>query len=308
MNRITRKEAAELLGVSIQTITNYVNQGLLGGFKGEKGIQYVNADDVEAYASKYKFITVSQQLLDRKLSELEQARRQVDEEMAELRRNLVGNLPKYLGEEVCSAISAVYEAGFVPGMKQRECDILCSCIKGEELKSIAQRYHLTRERVRQVVVKACRRISTHTDDLRTNIRTNRELRSEVAMLKSSLTTLRSDFNIYRAEREETLLSENDTQEPAITRTLLTDLNFSVRLQNALAREQITTLGELLTKYTPDTLAKLRSLGKKSLIEIRDFLDERGLSFKRGNESLTQYYVRLNLSLKIASGVGVCPFQ
>lgn len=308
MNRITRKKAAELLGVDIQTITNYVNQGLLGGFKDEKGFQYVNADDVEAYASKYKFIAVSQQLLDRKLAELKLARLQVDEEMAELRRNLVGNMPRCLGEEVYSAISAVYEAGFVPGMKQRERDMLCSYIKGEGLESIAQRYHITKERVRQVVAKACRRIRMQTEDLRTNIRTNRELRCEVAQLKSSLTTLRSDFNLYRAERKDTPLSESSTQPPAIMYTRLTDLNFSLRVQHALFGEPITTLGELLTKYTPETLAELRNLGKKSLTEIRDFLDDRGLSFKRSDETLTQYYVRLNLSLKREAGVGACPFQ
>lgn len=33
MKRMTRKEAAEYLGVSISTISNYMAEGLLGGYK-----------------------------------------------------------------------------------------------------------------------------------------------------------------------------------------------------------------------------------------------------------------------------------
>lgn len=45
--RITRNKAAEILGVSRQTISNYIKDGLLGGFKDEKGNTYVNAEDIE---------------------------------------------------------------------------------------------------------------------------------------------------------------------------------------------------------------------------------------------------------------------
>lgn len=42
MARITRNKAAEILGLSRQTISNYIEQGLIGSCVGEHGILYVN--------------------------------------------------------------------------------------------------------------------------------------------------------------------------------------------------------------------------------------------------------------------------
>ena len=47
MARITRNKAAEILGVSRQTISNYIKEGILGSYVGEHGILYVNSADIE---------------------------------------------------------------------------------------------------------------------------------------------------------------------------------------------------------------------------------------------------------------------
>lgn len=44
MKRITRNQAAEKLGVTPQTISNYVQEGLLGGYKDKANTLYVNGD------------------------------------------------------------------------------------------------------------------------------------------------------------------------------------------------------------------------------------------------------------------------
>ena len=41
MARITKTKAAEILGVSRQTISNYIKEGILGSYVGEHGILYV---------------------------------------------------------------------------------------------------------------------------------------------------------------------------------------------------------------------------------------------------------------------------
>lgn len=53
MKRITRNQAAEKLGVTPQTISNYVQEGLLGGYKDKANTLYVNGDDVEDLAEYY---------------------------------------------------------------------------------------------------------------------------------------------------------------------------------------------------------------------------------------------------------------
>jgi DNA-directed RNA polymerase subunit alpha len=61
-----------------------------------------------------------------------------------------------------------------------------------------------------------------------------------------------------------------------------DLDLSERPRNCLKRAQVNTVGELVTKSEDDLLA-ITNFGQKSLDEVLQKLDERGLSL-RGKES------------------------
>jgi DNA-directed RNA polymerase subunit alpha len=57
-----------------------------------------------------------------------------------------------------------------------------------------------------------------------------------------------------------------------------DLDLSERPRNCLKRAQINTVGELLTK-TEDDLLNITNFGQKSLDEVKEKLDERGLTLR-----------------------------
>ena len=57
-----------------------------------------------------------------------------------------------------------------------------------------------------------------------------------------------------------------------------DLDLSERPRNCLKRAQINTVGELLTK-TEDDLLNITNFGQKSLDEVKQKLDERGLTLR-----------------------------
>ena len=59
-----------------------------------------------------------------------------------------------------------------------------------------------------------------------------------------------------------------------------DLDLSERPRNCLKRAQINTIGELLTK-TEDDLLNITNFGQKSLDEVKQKLDERGLTLRGG---------------------------
>lgn len=68
-------------------------------------------------------------------------------------------------------------------------------------------------------------------------------------------------------------------------TLIEQLELSVRSLNCLKRAGILYLGDLLT-YNEAQLMKLKNFGQKSLVEIREKLQERGLSLRAGaNDSV-----------------------
>jgi DNA-directed RNA polymerase subunit alpha len=57
-----------------------------------------------------------------------------------------------------------------------------------------------------------------------------------------------------------------------------DLDLSERPRNCLKRAQVNTVGELLEK-TEDDLLAITNFGQKSLDEVIEKLDERGLSLR-----------------------------
>ncbi|MFU8795577.1 MAG: DNA-directed RNA polymerase subunit alpha C-terminal domain-containing protein, partial [Dethiobacteria bacterium] len=57
---------------------------------------------------------------------------------------------------------------------------------------------------------------------------------------------------------------------------------SVRSYNCLKRAGINTVGELVRK-TEDEMMKVRNLGKKSLEEVEQKLEELGFSFNKSEE-------------------------
>jgi DNA-directed RNA polymerase subunit alpha len=63
----------------------------------------------------------------------------------------------------------------------------------------------------------------------------------------------------------------------ILKTALADLDLSVRAYNCLKAAEIKTLGELVN-YQIDDLLKFRNFGKKSLTELEDLVDSKGLTF------------------------------
>ena len=76
-----------------------------------------------------------------------------------------------------------------------------------------------------------------------------------------------------------VLKENGPEAPVKgTQTMIEDLDLSVRSYNCLKRAGIQTVDELKQK-TEDEMMRVRNLGKKSLKEVKEKLEELGMGFK-----------------------------
>jgi len=76
-----------------------------------------------------------------------------------------------------------------------------------------------------------------------------------------------------------MVEKEEEEKDKILETTIEELDLSVRSSNCLKRAGINTVEEL-TEKTEDDLMKVRNLGKKSLQEIRDKLDELELSLNK----------------------------
>ena len=78
-------------------------------------------------------------------------------------------------------------------------------------------------------------------------------------------------------REDTIVDEHILHMRKLLKTSLEDLDLSVRAYNCLKAAKINTLAELV-RYDTHELLKFRNFGKKSLVEIEELLQDKGLTF------------------------------
>ena len=294
MRTMTRNKAAEALGVTPQTISNYVKEGILGGFIGIKNTLYVNADDVDKYLKKYRFIAVKEEMIDRKLRELKDRENEINNRLADTRKELLG--VRYETPSAIILAKALFRAAMIPRLSTREMDIIDMYIDGESLKGIADVFSLTSARINQIIAKALRKFTEQTGNITANLRENSYLEAEIRSLRLSMAALKKDYNDYR-------LSHGDTEDeslfspPEILLKPIEECGFSRRVISVLNWDKVYDVNGLVTKFfCLDDILKLRNIGRGSLYEIKFFIEKHGLLFIRPEESTSQYYRRLNLSI------------
>ena len=299
MRTMTRNKAAEALGVTPQTISNYVKEGILGGFIGIKNTLYVNADDVDKYLKKYRFIAVKEEMIDRKLRELKDRENEINDRLADTRKELLG-AKSYKTPCAIILAKALFRAAMIPRLSTREMDIIDMYIEGESLQEIADVFSLTSTRVNQILAKALRKFTEQTGEITANLRENSELEAEIHSLKLSVAALKKEYNDCRLSHGDTE-DENPSCPPEILLKSIDDCGFSIRIVIALKWTDVYDVNGLVTRfYRFEDILKIRNIGRGSLCEIRNFMDEHNLVFIRPGESLSQFYRRLDLNITMSA--------
>ena len=87
----------------------------------------------------------------------------------------------------------------------------------------------------------------------------------------------SDEKINLEEETIEEFDEDTLHMRQLLKTELTEFGLSVRALNCLKTAEVFTLGELVSFKKGDML-KFRNFGKKSLTELEELIEEKGLSF------------------------------
>ena len=298
MARITRNKAAEILGVSRQTISNYIKEGILGSYVGEHGILYVNSEDVEKYAQKYKMIAANEKMIDNKLKEVEAHKRAINVELTELRNRATANgkLAANAVGMLFGVINAITYLNITPKLSYRESKLLKDIINGMTYDELSFKYGITTTRIRQIVEKTCNKLTYNEDAAIADIATNQDLRIVIENLKKKLKSVQTSYDEYRRAKGDVPVSAAILP-PLILGKDVNDCGFPFRILNIFRWCKVDTVGDLLRKFhSKSDLDKIRNLGKKSVWIILDFIEENNLSFKQNGESDEDFYIRLNNNL------------
>jgi DNA-directed RNA polymerase subunit alpha len=131
------------------------------------------------------------------------------------------------------------------------------------------------------------RVEQRTDyeKLTIDIKTDGTIHPEEAIKEASRIMIQhlmliTDENITfndATSREDNIVDEHILHMRKLLKTSLEDLDLSVRAYNCLKAAKINSLGEMV-KFDTHELLKFRNFGKKSLVEIEELLQTKGLTF------------------------------
>lgn len=171
-------------------------------------------------------------------------------------------------------------------------DVMAKCLSERENKVLQMRYEwgmtleeagkecgVTRERIRQVEAKAIRklRFQQYKGTIMCVPKEEwRKAQNDAEHYKAQSEYLQSELDKIRNITPEQM--EEAEKKCTLLETTINELDLSVRSYNCCKRAGINTLGDLCGK-TYTEMTRVRNLGKRSLQEIENKMNEYGLRFR-----------------------------
>lgn len=279
----TRTEAAEVLGVHPQSVSNYAAKGVLHEIRYGNYIKYP-AEEVDALRNIPEFY---------KNEEIEAAVRKMREEMEEMQAQLATGY-KEMREEFKRVFTdghtqtwfryrelvwSIFNLAADETITYRDKEIVRDVLDLDTLQDIADRYDLTRERVRQIFERSLRRVLRFRDIATSRLETANgaieELKKKNSKLEATVWALAHPETGKPAEEVVSELEQYRRLPPFNIK--LKDYGISVRAYNCCKAADIETIGDLCSK-TRLQLMKLRNFGRKSFNELDGLLEKMNLGW------------------------------
>ena len=275
---ISRQEAAEKLNCSLQTVTNWVNSGVLKGHM-KNGRLFIDSDTLTQHFDTLEDVAQTEERIEALKAEIDAKEKELNlllhdrlEALGLWSRSTVSNLSR---SAVFSFLN--YHKSLLP---PRHLEILKHVIEYGDIKSVAEEQGVSSTRIVQIAEKAIRILSRALpyDELCSNVAT---LREENTKLEQKLSELIKEYNI----------EEKSDLKFDVLSIPVNELDLSCRATNCLRANDIDTLGGIIEMFKHDKrdFLKFRNLGRKTLFELEDLLerlaiqynfDELGIRWKR----------------------------
>ncbi len=292
---ITRSEAAKLLGREPQTVSNWLEAGILKGKKTTRWTM-IDEDSILKLSDSLQTLADMEENVRKAMEEKRQLSEKLTEEVRDLRHSI--RILHFVGADKIRAdfFKAVTDAALNAGLiGHREHYILSCVIANKSLDAISRECYVTRARILQITGKALEKIAPlgNYNELRSElVETKRQLEAAGEVIRNKdmeIAELRK-MTGTTDESDETDLSEPEeiVRMRELLNTRLVDMGLSTRTLNCLrcgvinignTREwvEIETLGDLV-QCSKTYLLKIRNFGKASLRELDNLLDSLNLSF------------------------------
>ena len=274
-NLVPIMKAAEEFGVNRQTISNWHDEGILQGSV-IKGNRFVTRESIERLKDVYPESAADAGRIEAYRAEILALEEELKKKRKALRTERIyrNYAPRYMHNFVGNAVELMKK---VDGKEFH--DILdekfINCwLFGYDINETCEEQgvsYYTYIKSARKYARAMQKMVEYTE----LVERNRCLEEELKETRAKLQHLQTDMDEYR-ERFKNVDEEQSLKEQyPILNLPLTELDFTVRTLNVLRMHDFETLGQVI-RYDKFQLLKMRHFGKKSLIEIENFLERYGL--------------------------------
>ena len=302
MKLLSTSQAASKVGVTSQTIRNWIDEGILKA-KRVGNVFYVRASTIEALVSfdEEDNLHAIRESLDKEkkayIKEYEEYKALRNDMRFEKERARLSYIAINSGVRNNFFKTIVDILRITNNLKEREANVLIQALKGDSYSAIADNYGLTRERLRQLIEKAMRKCSELTA-LEEVVNRLPEVEKENSYLKAEIEKLKNFIAENNPEVEKVVKESEIDKIVKILDKKIVDCNLSIRAINGLRAGRVEyhyshdvkecgnkvvvpeckTIGDIC-RLRKDDLSKIRNFGKKTISEIEDFLYSNNLSFE-----------------------------
>lgn len=270
---ISREKAAEILECQPQTISNWVKEGILRGHKVGNNL-LVDKSTILVVLDTAKDLAHTTEEIQRLRTAMFAYRRDLEIQLQfDYKRNELG----LLNNLNCDALQAILAHFSSYVLTEYEFNVLSELIgdnsRTGSLERISQKYGISAERVRQIAVKAVRRIRV--------CRSHKSLRDENEALTKAVEELR--HQVATLESENAKLAEARNVKMSIPSDisnirLVSIDGISIRAYNLCRKAGLETLGDL-AQCSRKELMNVYGSGKVTIRNLDKILKSYGIKFR-----------------------------
>lgn len=270
---ISRKEVAEILGVTPQTISNYVERGFFDT-KRIGCMVYINKATMFDKLPEIKEVVSLENAIEDYKQELEKVYCEYRESVKRGRESVLGNKPLYY----MNAMHRLMDTFKTLKIDYREdaVDLMHDYfypVRADRLEDM----FVSESRIMQLITRTLTKADERLNDLLQTEQEYHKLQERTRKQHIKLEEMRKEIFVLEKELADKRDKEKLSNKPLnmevyeLLNTRLSEFNFTVRALNALFGGGVYTIGDLIRR-TPKDLMDCRNFGKKTLREVDELLE------------------------------------
>ena len=301
---ISRQEAATLLEVDYQTVSNWINKGALTAHV-INGRTFLDKKSIVKNFDSLHQLSQAEMHIKQLVKEAKELEQQSEQRLLNINKNIseAANIPTSV---VGKAFQCVIEIASIANLlSERECDMLFMLSNGKTLNDLSREFSVTPQTISLNVSRAFSKLGD-LDSVRDDIsecstfRKEREsLKNYILNLKKELSKLQESNKLIDDKKQKMIELyggiEGIRRIVEILQTRIVDTNLSMRAINCLRTYGILHIEDLV-HWSRTDLKKIRNLGEVTFKEIDRFLHSLGLVYCMDTESILSVYREIEIGI------------